>query len=81
MSREDDVGAAGVGEAAKDSRDELEDILKALEAGDSDKHGPNMKIIIGVIAGIVLVSVVLIIIMVNRKSVVPDFVGHTTAEA
>ena len=53
MSREDDVGAAGVGEAAKDSRDELEDILKALEAGDSDKHGPNMKIIIGVIAGIV----------------------------
>ena len=35
MSREDDVGAAGVGEAAKDSRDELEDILKALEAGDS----------------------------------------------
>ena len=81
MSREDDVGAAGVGEAAKDSRDELEDILKALEAGDSDKHGPNMKIIIGVIAGIVLVSVVLIIMMVNRKSVVPDFVGHTTAEA
>ena len=81
MSREDDVGAAGVGEAAKDSRDELEDILKALEVGDSDKHGPNMKIIIGVIAGIVLVSVVLIIIMVNRKSVVPDFVGHTTAEA
>lgn len=81
MSREDDVGATGVGEAAKDSRDELEDILKALEAGDSDKHGPNMKIIIGVIAGIVLVSVVLIIIMVNRKSVVPDFVGHTTAEA
>ncbi|MFR0969214.1 MAG: hypothetical protein ACLSEV_07950 [Coprococcus sp.] len=67
MSREDDVGAAGVGEAAKDSRDELEDILKALEAGDSDKHGPNMKIIIGVIAGIVLVSVVLIIIMVNRN--------------
>ena len=64
MSREDDVGAAGVGEAAKDSRDELEDILKALEAGDSDKHGPNMKIIIGVIAGIVLVSVVLIIMMV-----------------
>ena len=60
MSREDDVGAAGVGEAAKDSRDELEDILKALEAGDSDKHGPNMKIIIGVIAGIVLVSVVLL---------------------
>ena len=54
MSREDDVGAAGVGEAAKDSRDELEDILKALEAGDSDKHGPNVKIIIGVIAGIVL---------------------------
>ena len=53
MSREDDVGAAGVGEAAKDSRDELEDILKALEAGDSDKHGPNVKIIIGVIAGIV----------------------------
>ena len=47
MSREDDVGAAGVGEAAKDSRDELEDILKALEAGDSDKHGPNVKIIIG----------------------------------
>ena len=81
MSREDDVGAAGVGEAAKDSRDELEDILKALEAGDSDKHGPNMKIIIGVIAGIVLVSVVLIIIMVNRKSFVRDFVGHTTAEA
>ena len=40
-----------------------------------------MKIIIGVIAGIVLVSVVLIIMMVNRKSVVPDFVGHTTAEA
>ena len=39
MSREDDVGAAGVGEAAKDSRDELEDILKALEAGDSAKHG------------------------------------------
>ena len=32
MSREADVGAAGVGEAAKDSRDELEDILKALEA-------------------------------------------------
>ena len=57
MSREDDVGAAGVGEAAKDSRDELEDILKALEAGDSDKHGPNVKIIIGVIAGIVLASV------------------------
>ena len=26
MSREDDVGAAGVGEAAKDSRDELEDL-------------------------------------------------------
>ena len=67
MSREDDVGAAGVGEAAKDSRDELEDILKALEAGDSDKHGPNMKIIIGVIAGIVLVSVVLISIMVKIR--------------
>lgn len=81
MSREDDVGAVGVGKDAKDSRDELEDILKALEAGNSDKHGPNMKIIIGVIAGIVLVSVTLIIIMVNRKSVVPDFVGRTTAEA
>ena len=81
MSQEDDVGAASVGEDAKDSRDELEDILKALEAGDSDKHGPNMKIIIGVIVGIVLASAVLISIMVNRKSVVPDFVGHTTAEA
>ena len=67
MSREDDVGAAGVREAAKDSRDELEDILKALEAGDSDKHGPNMKIIIGVIAGIVLASVVLISIMVKMR--------------
>ena len=67
MSREDDVGAAGVREAAKDSRDELEDILKALEAGDSDKHGPNVKIIIGVIAGIVLASVVLISIMVKMR--------------
>ena len=67
MSQEDDVGAAGVGEAAKDSRDELEDILKALEAGDSDKHGPNVKIIIGVIAGIVLDSVVLISIMVKMR--------------
>ena len=67
MSREDDVGAAGVGEAAKDSRDELEDILKALEAGDSDKHGPNVKIIIGVIAGIVLASVELISIMVKMR--------------
>ena len=65
MSREDDVGAAGVREAAKDSRDELEDILKALEAGDSDKHGPNVKIIIGVIAVFVLASVVLISIMVK----------------
>ncbi len=33
MSQEDDVGAASVGEDAKDSRDELEDILKALEVG------------------------------------------------
>ena len=79
MSREDDVGAAGVGEAAKDSRDELEDILKALEAGDSDKHGPNMKIIIGVIAGIVLVSVVLIIMMVNRMSGAELTVGRVMA--
>ena len=36
MSQEDDVGAASVGEDAKDSRDELEDILKALEVGGAN---------------------------------------------
>ena len=60
---------------------ELAEILKALETGPPEKGGPGMKVILGIVIAVLLISIGTILVLVNRKATVPNFAGHTVADA